>query len=127
MQGILQGSCFFIDFFFTWISRRKRSRIYNTDNGGVATYSASIGYLPCSETIAEMDAIKEKRQDANYQKAFEQLDYADNQHMVSQPNNGDIANLITAMMEATLYDFEDVTEQMNTMNDEAKATLADLQ
>lgn len=98
-----------------------------TDNGGVATYSASIGYLPCSETIAEMDAIKEKRQDANYQKAFEQLDYADNQHMVSQPNNGDIANLITAMMEATLYDFEDVTEQMNTMNDEAKATLADLQ
>ena len=41
-----------------------------TDNGGVATYSASIGYLPCSETIAEMDAIKEKRQDANYQKAF---------------------------------------------------------
>ena len=74
-----------------------------------------------------MDAIKEKRQDANYQKAFEQLDYADNQHMVSQPNNGDIANLITAMMEATLYDFEDVTEQMNTMNDEAKATLADLQ
>ena len=98
-----------------------------TDNGGVATYSASIGYLPCSETIAEMDAIKEKRQDANYQKAFEQLDYADNQHMVSQPNNGDIANLITAMMEATLYDFEDVTEQMNTMNEEAKATLTDLQ
>lgn len=98
-----------------------------TDNGGVATYSASIGYLPCSETVAEMDAIKEKRQDANYQKAFEQLDYADNQHMVSQPNNGDIANLITAMMEATLYDFEDVTEQMNTMNDEAKATLSDLQ
>lgn len=98
-----------------------------TDNGGVATYSAAIGYLPCSETVAEMDAIKEKRQDANYQKAFEQLDYADNQHMVSQPNNGDIANLITAMMEATLYDFEDVTEQMNTMNDEAKATLSDLQ
>lgn len=98
-----------------------------TDNGGVATYSASIGYLPCSETIAEMDAIKEKRQEANYQKAFEQLDYADNQHMVSQPNNGDIANLITAMMEATLYDFEDVTEQMNTMNEEAKATLTDLQ
>lgn len=61
------------------------------------------------------------------QKAFEQLDYADNQHMVSQPNNGDIANLITAMMEATLYDFEDVTEQMNTMNEEAKATLTDLQ
>lgn len=74
-----------------------------------------------------MDAIKEKRQDTNYQKAFEQLDYADNQHMVSQPNNGDIANLITAMMEATLYDFEDVTEQMNTMNEEAKATLTDLQ
>ena len=74
-----------------------------------------------------MDAIKEKRQDANYQKAFEQLDYADNQHMVSQPNNGYIANLITAMMEATLYDFEDVTEQMNTMNEEAKATLTDLQ
>ena len=74
-----------------------------------------------------MDAIKEKRQDANYQKAFEQLDYADNQHMVSQPNNGDIANLITAMMEATLYDFDDVTEQMNTMNEEAKATLTDLQ
>ena len=98
-----------------------------TDNGGVATYSASIGYLPCSETIAEMDAIKEKRQDANYQKAFEQLDYADNQHMVSQPNNGDIANLITAMMEATLYDFEDVAEQMNTMNEEAKATLTNLQ
>lgn len=47
--------------------------------------------------------------------------------MVSQPNNGDIANLITAMMEATLYDFEDVTEQMNTMNEEAKATLTDLQ
>lgn len=42
----------------------------------VATYSASDWYLPCSETIAEMDAIKEKRQDANYQKAFEQLDYA---------------------------------------------------
>ena len=74
-----------------------------------------------------MDAIKEKRQDANYQKAFEQLDYTDNQHMVSQPNNGDIANLITAMMEATLYDFEDVTEQINTMNEEAKATLTDLQ
>ena len=32
-----------------------------------------------------------------------------------------------AMMEATLYDFEDVTEQMNTMNEEAKATLTDLQ
>ena len=74
-----------------------------------------------------MDAIKEKRQDANYQKAFEKLDYAYNQHMVSQPNNGDIANLITAMMEATLYDFEDVTEQMNTMNEEAKATLTNLQ
>ena len=74
-----------------------------------------------------MDAIKEKRQDANYQKAFEQLDYADNQHMVSQPNNGYFANLFTAMMEATLYDFEDVTEQMNTMNEEAKATLTDLQ
>ena len=47
--------------------------------------------------------------------------------MVSQPNNGDIANLITAMMEATLYDFEDVAEQMNTMNEEAKATLTNLQ
>ena len=74
-----------------------------------------------------MDAIKEKRQDANYQKAFELLYYAYNQHLVSQPNNGYIANLITAMMEATLYDFEDVTEQMNTMNEEAKATLTNLQ
>lgn len=98
-----------------------------TDNGGVATYSVSIGYLPCSETVAEMDAIKTKREDANYQKAFEQLDYANNEHMVSQPNNGDIANLITAMMEATLYDYEDVTEQMTIMNDEAKAALEDLQ
>lgn len=97
-----------------------------TDNGGVATYSASIGYLPCSETVAEMDAIKTKREDPNYQKAFEQLDYADNDHMVRQPNNGDVANLITAMMEATLYDFEDVTEQMNQMNEEAVAVLADL-
>ena len=47
--------------------------------------------------------------------------------MLRQPNNGYIANLITAFLEATLYDFEDVTEQMNTMNEEAKATLTDLQ
>lgn len=66
-----------------------------TDNGGVATYSASIGYLPCSETIAEMDAI--------------------------------VVNLVTAMMEATLYDFEDVAEQMQIMNEEAVAVLEDLQ
>ena len=97
-----------------------------TDNGGVATYSASIGYLPCSETIAEMDAIQEKRQDPNYQKAFEELDYADNDHMVRQPNNGDITSYVTAMMEATLYDFEDVTEQMTIMNEEVTSALADL-
>lgn len=97
-----------------------------TDNGGVATYSASIGYLPCSETIAEMDAIQEKREDPNYQKAFEELDYADNNHMVRQPNNGDITSYITAMMEATLYDFEDVTEQMTIMNEEVTSALADL-
>ena len=95
---------------------------------GVIGKGGAMDMMKAQEYMrTQMDAIKEKRQDANYQKAFEQLDYADNQHMVSQPNNGDIANLITAMMEATLYDFEDVTEQMNTMNDEAKATLADLQ
>lgn len=97
-----------------------------TDNSGIATYSSSIGYLPCSETVAEMDAIVEKRKDPNYQKAFEQLEYADNDHMVRQPNNGDIANLVTSMMEATLYDFEDVTEQMTLMNEEVTAALADL-
>lgn len=98
-----------------------------TDNGGVATYSSSIGYLPCSETIADMDAVVAKREDPNYQKAFEQLPYANNEHMVRQPNNGDVANLVTAMMEATLYDFEDVTEQMQIMNEEATAVLKDLQ
>lgn len=97
-----------------------------TDNAGVATYSASIGYLPCSETVAEMDAIKKKREDPNYQKAFEQLDYGNNEHMLRQPNNGDVANIITAMMEATLYDFEDVKEAMTTMNEEVTSTLADL-
>ena len=95
---------------------------------GVIGKGGAMDMMKAQEYMrTQMDAIKEKRQDANYQKAFEQLDYADNQHMVSQPNNGDIANLITAMMEATLYDFEDVTEQMNTMNEEAKATLTDLQ
>ena len=73
-----------------------------------------------------MDAIQEKRQDPNYQKAFEELDYADNDHMVRQPNNGDITSYVTAMMEATLYDFEDVTEQMTIMNEEVTSALADL-
>lgn len=40
---------------------------------------------------------------------------------------GDVANLVTSMMEATLYDFEDVTEQMQIMNEEATAVLKDLQ
>lgn len=98
-----------------------------TDNDGVATYSASIGYLPCSETVAEMDAIQEKMKNSNYLKAFEELEYANNDHMVRQPNNGDITSYITAMMEATLYDFEDVTEQMTIMNEEVTSALADLE
>ena len=44
-----------------------------------------------------------------------------------QPNNGDIANNVAAMMEACFYDYEDVTEQMNILKEEAEDILADLQ
>lgn len=97
-----------------------------TDNRGVATYSSTIGYLPCSETVAEMEAIKVKREDANYQKAFEQLTYANNDYFVRQPLVGDTLNSVMAMMEATLYDFEDVSDQMHLMNEEVTEILANL-
>lgn len=97
-----------------------------TENGGVATFSATIGYLPCSETVAAQEAIETKKEDPNYQKAFEQLGYANNEYFVRQSHAGDAINTIVAMMEATLYDFEDVTEQMNIMNEEVTEIMADL-
>lgn len=99
-----------------------------TDNGGVATFAANTGYLPCSKTIAEQPIIKEKRAtNPNYEVAYNQLEYGNNSHMVMQPNNGDVANSITAMMEACFYDFEDVTERMKVLKEEAEDILIDLQ
>lgn len=99
-----------------------------TDNGGVATFAAETGYLPCSKSISEMPAIKEKwAQNSNCEIAYNQLEYGNNDHMVMQPNNGDIANNVSAMMEACFYDFEDVTEQMNILKEEAEDILADLE
>ena len=99
-----------------------------TDNGGVATFAAETGYLPCSETISQMPAIKEKwASNPNCEIAYNQLEYGNNDHMVMQPNNGDIANNVSAMMEACFYDFENVEEQMKILKEEAEDILADLQ
>lgn len=99
-----------------------------TDNAGVATFAAETGYLPCTNTISEMPAIKEKwAENPNCEVAYNQLEYGNNDHMVMQPNNGDIANNVSAMMEACFYDFEDVTEQMQILKEEAEDILADLQ
>ena len=101
--------------------------LYN-DNAGVATFAAETGYLPCSTKISEMPVIKEKwAQNPNCEIAYNQLEYGNNDHMVMQPNNGDIANNVAAMMEACFYDYEDVTEQMNILKEEAEDILADLQ
>lgn len=101
--------------------------LYN-DNAGIATFAAESGYLPCSQKISEMPAIKEKwAQNPNCEVAYSQLKYGNNDHMVMQPNNGDIANNVSAMMEACFYDYEDVTEQMNILKEEAEEILADLQ
>ena len=99
-----------------------------TDNGGVATFAAETGYLPCSQSISQMPAIKEKwASNPNCEVAYNQLEYGNNDHMVMQPNNGDIANNVSAMMEACFYDFEDVDEQMKILKEEAEDILADLQ
>jgi len=101
--------------------------LYN-DNAGVATFAAETRYLPCSTKISEMPVIKEKwAQNPNCEIAYNQLEYGNNDHMVMQPNNGDIANNVAAMMEACFYDYEDVTEQMNILKEEAEDILADLQ
>lgn len=101
--------------------------LYN-DNAGVATFAAETGYLPCSTKISEMPVIKEKwAQNPNCEIAYNQLEYGNNDHMVMQPNNGDIANNVAAMMEACFYDYEDVTEQMNILKEEAEDILADFQ
>ena len=94
----------------------------------MATFAANTGYLPCSKTIAEQPIIKEKRAtNPNYEVAYNQLEFGNNAHMVMQPNNGDVANSITAMMEACFYDFEDVEERMKVVKEEAEDILIDLQ
>ncbi|MCI8887145.1 MAG: ABC transporter substrate-binding protein [Hungatella sp.] len=99
-----------------------------TENDGVATFAANTGYLPPSKTIAEQPIIKEKRaSNPNYEVAYNQLEHGNNSHMVMQPNNGDVANNITAVMEACFYDFEDVTERMTVLKEEVEDILIDLQ
>ena len=99
-----------------------------TEIDGGATFAANTGYLPPSKTIAEQPIIKEKRaSNPNYEVAYNQLEHGNNSHMVMQPNNGDVANNITAVMEACFYDFEDVTERMTVLKEEVEDILIDLQ
>lgn len=96
-----------------------------TNESGVATFVTQSGYLPSMRSMAEMPIVKDKfAKEPNYKVAFDQLQYGNNEHMKVQ-KSGDTANSISAMMEATLYDSEDVTKQMNTLNDQVKDILAD--
>lgn len=99
-----------------------------TENSGVATFSATTGYIPCSKPISEMPVIKEKiASNPNYEVAINQLQYGNNDYMIMQPNSGNINNNITAMMQACFFDNEDVEEQMAIFKEEAEDVLADLQ
>lgn len=99
-----------------------------TENSGVATFSATTGYIPCSKTISEMPIIKEKiSSNPNYGVAIDQLQYGNNDYMIMQPGSGNINNNITAMMQACFFDNEDVAEQMGILKEEAEDVLADLQ
>lgn len=99
-----------------------------TENSGVATFSATTGYIPCSKTISEMPIIKEKiGSNPNYGVAIDQLQYGNNDYMIMQPGSGNINNNITAMMQACFFDNEDVAEQMGILKEEAEDVLADLQ
>ena len=99
-----------------------------TENSGVATFSATTGYIPCSKTISEMPIIKEKiSSNPNYGVAIDQLQYGNNDYMIMQPGSGNINNNITAMMQACFFDNEDVAEQMGIFKEEAEDVLADLQ
>lgn len=96
-----------------------------TSEEGIAYYASQSGYLPVTNSMAKTEVIKKAWADNAFrEKAFKQLEFANNDHRIL--GEGDVSNNVMAMMEAVLYDFADVTKQMNTLNNDGKSILADI-